>query len=228
MIIGQSIVSIYPVLQGWSESQANSWLSGSAAIQFGYVLIVEVVTLLLLYFVLRRRKLGFRHLGLIRPRLHDLGVALISYPPYFVLNAIATLAATALFQLDQTQQQQTGFENATSGTDLILTFFSLVVLPPIVEEIVMRGYLFGSLKSGMSVVRAALLTSVIFAVAHLQFGSGAPLLWVAAIDTFILSLVLCYMRQKTGSLWPGIGLHALKNFLAFFVLFLLPYIRAMS
>jgi membrane protease YdiL (CAAX protease family) len=44
---------------------------------------------------------------------------------------------------------------------------------------------------------------------------------VAALDTFTLSLVLCYLRQKTDSLWPGIMLHALKNGLAFMSLFLI-------
>jgi hypothetical protein len=86
----------------------------------------------------------------------------------------------------------------------------------------MRGFLFSSLKRGMTVVVAAIVTSSIFAIAHLQFGSDAPLLWLAAIDTFVLSLVLCYLRQKTGSLWPCIGLHMIKNGLAFTVLFLIP------
>jgi membrane protease YdiL (CAAX protease family) len=32
-------------------------------------------------------------------------------------------------------------------------------------------------------------------------------------------MVLAYLREKTGSLWPPIGLHALKNFVAFMALF---------
>jgi membrane protease YdiL (CAAX protease family) len=59
----------------------------------------------------------------------------------------------------------------------------------------------------------------LFGVAHLQFGSGAPLLWVAALDTFTLSIVLCYLREKTGSVWAGVFLHAIKNAIAFVALF---------
>jgi membrane protease YdiL (CAAX protease family) len=221
-IIGQIIVSIYPALQGWSEGRATDWLTSNAAVQFLYILAVEALTMWMLYMVLRSRKQHFRDLGLLRPRLRDLGTTLAAYPVYFILNAVATLGAAALFHLDTEQRQQTGFETATSTTDLALTFVSLVILPPIVEEIVMRGFLFTSLKKGMPVIRAAIVTSIIFAIAHLQFGSGAPLLWLAAIDTFVLSLVLCYLRQRTGSLWAGIGLHALKNGLAFFVLFIAP------
>ncbi len=84
-----------------------------------------------------------------------------------------------------------------------------------------RGFLYGSLKKQWPKIYAVLCTSALFAIAHLQFGSGAPLLWVAAIDTFILSLVLIYLRDKTGSLAASIMLHMLKNSLAFVALFLL-------
>ncbi|MGH7237402.1 MAG: CPBP family glutamic-type intramembrane protease [Candidatus Saccharimonadales bacterium] len=43
---------------------------------------------------------------------------------------------------------------------------------------------------------------------------------MAGVDTFILSTVLCYLREKTGRLYAGIGVHALKNFVAFAALFL--------
>jgi membrane protease YdiL (CAAX protease family) len=222
MAFAQLFIGVYPALRGWSEDETNAWLSDSAAAQFVFVLVVEVLTILFLYVIMRQRKVHFRDIGLVRPRLHDFAVSLAAYVPYFLLNAAAIVTASALLHVDTSQQQQTGFESARSTTDLLLTFVSLVILPPIVEEIVMRGFLFSGLKRSLPVIKAAIVTSIIFAIAHLQFGSGAPLLWVAAIDTFILSLVLCYLRQRTGSLWAGIGLHALKNGLAFFAIFILP------
>ena len=82
-----------------------------------------------------------------------------------------------------------------------------------------RGFLFTGLTQKMNVVLAAIVTSIIFAAAHLQWGSGAPLLWAAAADTFTLSMVLVWLRHKTGSLWPGIGVHFIKNGIAFLALF---------
>jgi membrane protease YdiL (CAAX protease family) len=119
------------------------------------------------------------------------------------------------------QKQQLGFENPATDTSLLLTFVSLVVLPPLVEETVFRGFVYSGLKTKLKPIVAALATSALFAMAHLEFGSGKPLLWVAGIDTFTLSLVLCYLREKTDSLWPGILLHALKNSIAFVSLFLI-------
>lgn len=225
MILAESILHLYPILSGWRGVHASDWLTNSTLAQFLYVVLVEVLTIGGLLLFMRQLKVSFAMLGLTKPRLRDPGYTLLAYIPYFVLNAVATLGAAALFHFNTAQQQQTGFQPNHAPLELAMTFISLVILPPIVEEIAMRGFLFGSLKQGMSVIKAALLTSVIFAVAHLQFGSGAPLLWVAAIDTFVLSLVLCYLRQKTGRLWAGIGLHSLKNLLAFWAVFVAPHYR---
>ncbi len=219
--VGQFMVSVVPLFAGWSPQQVSTWLSSSPYAQFVYILLVDAVTVGLLIFFIRARRVSLTAFGLIRPRIRDFGVTILAYPPYFVMNAAATLAATWVFHLDINQRQQTGFENATSGMALAVTFVSLVILPPLIEEFVMRGFLFTSLKKGMDVKIAAVITSVLFAVAHLQLGNGVPALWLAALDTFILSLVLCYLRHKTGSLWAGIGLHMLKNGIAFAVLFVI-------
>lgn len=221
-IAGEFAISLYPLFQGWTMEQAGDWLKSSTAAQFAYVASIEAVTIGLLYLFLRFYKAGFRALGLIKPRAKDALYAILAYPPYLIINIVVTLAAGALLSINVEQEQQLGFESVVSNLDLILTFLSLVILPPLVEEIMVRGFLFGSLKKGMPVVAAAIVTSGLFGLLHLQFGSGAPLLWVAAIDTFVLSLFLCYLREKTGSLWPAIYLHMLKNGLAFFVLFIAP------
>jgi membrane protease YdiL (CAAX protease family) len=90
-----------------------------------------------------------------------------------------------------------------------------------VEEILFRGFLYSGLKKSLPKIWAVLLTCTIFAAPHLLEGGSSGLLWVAGIDTFILSLVLIWLREKTGRLYASMGLHALKNFIAFASLFLL-------
>lgn len=145
-----------------------------------------------------------------------LAIAPLYYLSYFATILIAGWLAPSL---NVDQAQQLGF-NPIGTAQLIVTFVSLVILPPLVEETLMRGYLYTSLKKGLPQISAALVTSAIFASAHLQAGSGAPLLWVAAIDTFVLSLFLIWLREKTGSLWASMTLHALKNGVAFISLFI--------
>jgi len=219
-ILGALVVTAYPVLKGWSASQITGWITGSAFIQFLLILSIAIVSLLLLYAFLRSRKSGFKALGLRRPKVGDVGYALVGFGLYLPVYIAVVVGLTKLIPgLNVEQEQQIGFENVAGTPELALVFASLVILPPLVEEILVRGFLYSGLRAQLPKIHAALITSLLFAVAHLQFGSGAPLLWVAAIDTFILSMVLVYLRELTGSLWASIGLHALKNGIAFLALF---------
>jgi membrane protease YdiL (CAAX protease family) len=78
-----------------------------------------------------------------------------------------------------------------------------VVFAPFVEEIFFRGFLFQGFRQKYGWVSAMLVSSAVFAVAHLD-----P---VALIPTFILGLLLAYLYQRSNSLWPGILLHFLVN-----------------
>lgn len=219
-IIAAVALSIWPAINHWSSGQADDWLNSSIYAQFFYVLIAESLVLLVIYLFLRLYSRGWGAIGFRRPKWSDLGMGLLLAPLYYLSYfLIITAAGWLMPSLNLDQPQQLGFDPV--GTwQLILTFLSLVILPPLVEETLMRGYLYTSLKKGLPQLGAALVTSGIFAAAHLQAGSGAPLLWVAAIDTFVLSLFLIWLREKTGSLWASMTLHALKNSIAFFALFI--------
>jgi len=219
-LIASFIILTVPLLFGLSGNRLETWLEGAVG-QFIFIFLIEGMVLLLLWGLLRLKNSSFADIGLAWPRLKDLGLAVVGFGVYFLLYLLIAVAAKALFPgLNFEQEQQVGFETARANWELILVFFSLVFMPPLVEEILARGFLYTGLKTKWPTWVAVLVTSVMFAVAHLQFGSGAPLLWVAAIDTFTLSLVLIYLREKTDSLGAPIALHMLKNFVAFMLLFI--------
>lgn len=219
-VVAAIAVEMFAVIQHWSHTRTNEWLNTSVYAQFFYVLIAEGIVVGAIYQFLKLYGLGWKAIGFRKPKWSDLGMGLAIAPLYY-LSYFATilLAGWLAPSLNIDQTQQLGFSPVGSG-QMIVTFISLVILPPLVEETLMRGYLYTSLKKGLPQIYAALTTSVIFASAHLQFGSGAPLLWVAAIDTFVLSLFLIWLREKTGSLWASMTLHALKNSIAFISLFI--------
>jgi membrane protease YdiL (CAAX protease family) len=215
------LVSIYPALRHWSETQANNWLNNSVGAQFVYVLLAESLMVGSVFLFLRIYELNLTSIGLKKPRISDPFYGLAALPVYFVLYLIAVGVITHFVpSLNVNQQQQIGFNSVHGAPQLIMTFISLVILPPIAEEIMVRGFIYSSLKKAMSIIPAAILTSLIFASAHLPEGGSAGPLYIAAIDTFVLSLVLIYLREKTGSLWASMTLHALKNGVAFTALFL--------
>ena len=209
---------------GLTDDQMNSVLEDSPGWQFALTLsIAAMTTWLVYYFVVRVRKTALRAIGVVKPRLRDIWYALAGFVVYFSVYVLLVFTViNQLFpQIDTDQKQELGFAAGIAGPELIFVFLSLVILPPLVEELLVRGFLYTGLKTKLPFVAAALVASIVFAAAHLQWGSGKPLLWTAAADTFVLSMVLIWLRQKTGSLWPGIGVHFIKNAIAFTVLFIL-------
>ncbi len=206
---------------GWSSVRATGWLSDAVSAQFYYILIAEALMTLGIVWAVRKRGKSLKDIGLIRLQLRDMWTATKGFGLYILVYIVVlSVLSNTIPALDTEQKQQIGFETARSATELALVFLSLVVLPPLVEELVFRGFIYTSLRNKIPFIWAAIVTSILFAAGHLQLGSGEPLLWIAAIDTFILSLILCHVRQQTGSLWPPIFIHATKNMLAFSILFL--------
>ncbi|HYH36273.1 MAG TPA: CPBP family intramembrane glutamic endopeptidase, partial [Candidatus Saccharimonadales bacterium] len=195
------LLSVYPGLRGWSQTQALDWLSESVGAQFTFILLAEVLSIGAIYLFLKRYKLGFASIGLKKPRWNDLFNGLLAVPVYFLLYVVTVGIVSHLVPgLDVDQEQQIGFNNVQGGLPLLLTFISLVVLPPLAEEIMVRGFLYSTLKKALPLIGAVILTSLLFASAHLPEGGAAGPLYIAALDTFVLSLVLIYLREKTGSL----------------------------
>ena len=219
--VASFILSLYALSRGWNAATANNWLNQSITGQFFFILIFEGCGVGLVWLLMHRYGKSLATLGLKRLRLRDVGYALLAYPVYLILFIIAIKIVQVIFpSFNLNQGQNIGFNSVHGAYQMTLTFFSLVVLPPFAEELLFRGLLFEGLKKSMPVIYAGLLTSALFAVAHLPEGTSG-LFWVGAIDVFILSLVLVYLKQKTKSLWPGIFLHAFKNLIAFISLFLL-------
>lgn len=218
--IAAVLLGFYPAIKNFTDAETSAWLSDSTHGRFIFILLIEFFTIALVLRLLRAAKVRKERIGLVRPRLSDAGWAFVAYGLYFLAFIAVTIVVRAtLTGVDFEQEQQIGFSHARAGGELFLVWLSLAVLPPIGEEVLFRGFLFSGLRAKFRFRYATIITSILFGIAHLQFGSDAPLLWAAAIDTFILSCFLCYLRERSGSLWPPIFLHAIKNTMAYLILF---------
>lgn len=92
-----------------------------------------------------------------------------------------------------------------SEDPLILGLMALtaVIVAPLCEEIVFRGYFYPVLKKFAGVWPAALCSAVVFAAAHGNLTALLPL--------FIFGGVLVFVYEKTGSLWAPIAVHSCFN-----------------
>lgn len=185
----------------------------SVYVNFLMVAGIEAGSLWLLARFLRRRGASFRELGFKKPHGRDVLYVFMAFGVYFVLLATALgLINHYVPGFNGEQEQITGFEDA-SGPGLLITFMALVVLPPLAEEIVFRGFLYKGLRTKFKVLPSALIVSGLFAFAHAQ--------WNVAVDTFILSMVMIFVLERSKNLWVTVGLHALKNSIAFLALYFL-------
>jgi membrane protease YdiL (CAAX protease family) len=181
-----------------------------------YLLTLGVV--IGLPWLVKKRRITLQDIGMQRlPSWTDIWMAPAGLIVYLILSAGLIMLATSLLPwFDVGQAQSTGFGQLTQRYEYILAFVTLVVIAPVAEEILFRGYLFGKLRKYIPIWVAILITSLLFGLIH-----GA---WNVAIDTFALSIVLCLLRLSTGSLWAPILLHMTKNGIAFYILFINPTI----
>ena len=131
----------------------------------------------------------------------------------FVLILVLPIVDTVEFIKRLTHQQLTikKFDFAlltTPNINKIIYFFLMVIITPVVEEIIYRGFLFNLLLKKYSVKIALIVSSLIFAFFHLRF-AGIGFL-------FVYGLFFGYVYYKTNSLIAPILAHFTINFLAMF------------
>jgi membrane protease YdiL (CAAX protease family) len=214
-LIGASIVVSFAL-----EALPKSWQAGTLNLMLinasVYILALLIVIMPLLRSSVRgqaREILGIAR----RLLLGSVGKAVLAFVVYFGLTIIVAAVISAIPGYDADQSQDVGYRDMTTVLQYVAAFVGLVVLPPVAEELLFRGYLFGQLRRKYGFVLSALVTSAMFGLVHLQ--------WNVGIDVFTLSLVLCYLRENTGSIWAGMIVHGMKNGLAYFVLFIEPVLH---
>ena len=95
-----------------------------------------------------------------------------------------------------------------STLGLIFFFLAVVVMAPIGEEVVFRGFLQKFLEEyWRDITRAVLITSLFFAMIHFN-----PY-WT--IQIYLLGVILGFLSWKTKSVIPSIILHGINNGMAF-------------
>jgi membrane protease YdiL (CAAX protease family) len=127
--------------------------------------------------------------------------------------SIATLTLNALYaqlvlQSKDSQAQTTAIVKGLGSTGAkVIGFLAIVVIGPIVEEMLFRGYLQTALSKRMKPWLAIVLASSAFAAIHLQPAAFPMLALVGGVFGFLY--------HRTGSLRVSMVLHMLNNGLAF-------------
>lgn len=208
LVVSGAIVGVVARMFGLNETPAVVAGLGVALYVLAFTL-VQLAERGLFGHVVTKKELGIDH----SITWKELGLGVAGFIVFLVASMIVTVLAKAMLpMIDWNQAQNVGFSTNIYGVDRMLAFLLLVVMAPIAEELLFRGYLFGKLqKAHMPVWLAVIAVSVVFAVMHGQVNVG--------IVVFLLSVVACGLRYYTKSIWPGAIVHGLNNLLTFYVTF---------
>ena len=92
------------------------------------------------------------------------------------------------------------------GLTRSMNMLVLVLWGPFAEEVFFRGFLLAALVAPLGAIRAAAVSSALFAAGHFALG--------AMIPVFVSGMLLSWLYLKTRSIWPPITAHAAQNLIA--------------
>ncbi len=163
-------------------------------------------------FTVVRYRVGWERLGL---RTFDVAFGCLMSAALFMLSYFVRICfvVTAMLLGWKLQPQQVLSRLDTSGFVFLLTLFSTAILAPVAEEIFFRGFIYSGLRGRIGVIGAMLASTFFFTTLHFSLDAFVPI--------FVLGLFLAWLYEKTGSLYPGIILHASNNAIAVIALFIM-------
>jgi ABC-2 type transport system permease protein/sodium transport system permease protein len=135
-------------------------------------------------------------------------LGLCLWPWVHEINLLLREAGVATLNEEQLKRMGDALANWREVSP-VLILLAMAVLPAAVEELFFRGYLLSALLGVLRPWQAILASAVLFGLFHVIL-SG-----MLAVERFVpsllLGLVLGWVCWKTGSVWPGVLLHALHN-----------------
>jgi uncharacterized protein len=177
----------------------------------GLLFLVPIAILIGAPYLVRRRLSTNRSVLGIDRRISwsDLGLGSVVFTAvYFILHGVDYVVTRLIPALGHAQPHLIAHHAAPIY--IIMALVPPVVMAPLSEELVFRGWLYGKLLKAVPAVPAAVVTSLLFGLAHwYEYG------WGGAIGATVISLFLCGLRSMTGKIWAGVLVHALWNALAF-------------
>jgi membrane protease YdiL (CAAX protease family) len=163
------------------------------------------------YFLLKNRGLGFSKAGFrgsitrkgLFYSLICVAIAIFCYP---IIESFLKFLQIPMYWGDRIsfpiQQKE--------SQDIYWGILTAVILAPLTEDTIFRGYVVEMLKERMKKWVTIILGSLIFALVHLQFfGPGLT------VYMLIWSILTCFLYVKFDNIYPSLIFHSLNNIWAY-------------
>jgi membrane protease YdiL (CAAX protease family) len=147
-------------------------------------------------------------LGLRPCKWSALGVGLAAFGGYIVFAAIYA----PLVQPEQEDvTRELGFDEG--GLAAVIAGLLIIGAAPLSEEIFFRGFMFAGLRRRLPLWPAAAIAGIVFGAVHY---TGPDSIGVVP-QLAVFGMLLAWLYEYTGSLWPPVLVHTLNNTIAFVV-----------
>ena len=147
-----------------------------------------------------------------RVSIQAIGVNIIWY--YIAQYAVSLLLASVLPTIENPNTEAVTEAAISSGRTMM---FVAAVLAPIVEEILFRGVVFGTIARKNKAV-AYIVSTVLFSAYHLwiyvYLGADLLLMALYAVEYIPGSVMFAKTYDESGTIWAPILMHMLMNYVA--------------
>jgi uncharacterized protein len=196
---------------GVDIDDAESDPIGGPMLLIGQALIDLAVVGTAAAFSLRKYKLSPRAWGLRQERPVNI--------PFSMAVLLASFAALAIYAgvtevlgLEDLKPQENVPEGFFEHRVIVpFTFFLVVIVAPLAEEMFFRGFVFNGLRRRLTTIGAAALSGLLFAGIHV---SGSDYIGLV-IPFTIIGFMFAMLVARTGSLWNSILVHFSFNLISF-------------
>lgn len=181
------------------ELENNGFLIAIATISSALICSLQIYI-----FILLRKKIGIRdYLGLNKINFKETAGWLIIIVIFMIfielMNKLSNHPSIPDVML-------TAYKTARY---VYLFVFAVVIIAPIFEELLFRGFLFAGLRdSKLGLTGAIIISSLTWSIIHRQY----DVYWIVII--FIMGLIFGVARYKSKSIYTTILMHMLNNFVA--------------
>ena len=200
-----TIVAFLLLFIGTQIWAGKSGLPETSALHLSLVLELVMVGSVWM-FCLRKYDESWKILGLATPIFNRLPLILIVITISAILSVIY-LSVVDILGYEWLKPEPLISEGSKSVAFSLYLFISIVIVAPFAEEIFFRGFMLPVLANKWGFISGAIISSLIFAIAH-----GAPGIIIPA---FLSGLLFAYLYRHTGSLWNTCIAHGGQNALAF-------------
>jgi membrane protease YdiL (CAAX protease family) len=128
----------------------------------------------------------------------------LAYLSYFIWNV--ALDFLKKFEINIDLEEQIPLKLLSDITNvffLTLFVFQIIIIAPIVEELMFRGYVYRVLKSKSNKNVACIVTSIVFSFLHFNVAAFVPL--------FVFSMCLIKAYEDSSDIREPIVMHSLFN-----------------